>query len=232
MLNFTQFTTLTFDCYGTLIDWETGILAAFRRVLDAHNIQLTDSQILTDYSEIEPAVQSEGFRIYRDVLGEVMTRFAAKHKFDITSTERTSLADSLGTWPAFPDTVAALQKLKKRYKLAIISNTDDDLFAATNKTLQVEFDCIITAQQCKSYKPSINNFHRALERIGEPKEKILHCAESLYHDIAPARQLGIANVWVNRHANRPGASATKMLDVSPDLEVPDMKTLSELATSE
>jgi 2-haloacid dehalogenase len=229
MLDFTEFTTLTFDCYGTLIDWETGILAAFHRVLAMHNIEITDEQILIDYSEIEPVVQSEGFRIYRDVLGEVMTRFAAKHNFLITQAERSSLADSLGTWPAFPDTVAALQKLKMRYKLAVISNTDDDLFAATNKTLQVAFDYIITAQQCKSYKPSINNFHRALERIGEPKQKILHCAESLYHDIAPARKLGIHCIWVNRHANGSTASATKMQAVKPDLEVPDMQTLAELA---
>lgn len=229
MLDFSKFTTLTFDCYGTLIDWEAGILATFRRVISAHNVKLTDTQILHDYSEIEPAIQSEGFRIYRDVLSEVMSRFADKHRFPISNTERTSLADSLGSWQAFTDTVAALQKLKTRYKLAIISNTDDDLFAATNKTLHVTFDHIITAQQCKSYKPSINNFHRALERIGEPKEKLLHCAESLYHDIAPARQLGIACVWVNRHANRSGASATKITDVMPDLEAPDMKTLSELA---
>jgi len=229
MFDFTNFSTLTFDCYGTLIDWETGILAAFRRVLTAHNIELTDAQILTDYSEIEPAVQSGGFHIYRDILSEVMARFAAKHNFEITNAERSSLADSLSTWPAFPDTVAALQKLKTRYKLAIISNTDNDLFAETNKTLCVVFDHIITSQQCKSYKPSINNFHRALERIGEPKVKILHCAESLFHDVAPCRKLGIASVWVNRHTDRPGASATRILDVKPDLEVPDMKTLAEMA---
>src|SRR5579872_3694646 len=124
MLDFSRFTTLTFDCYGTLIDWETGILAAFRRVLDAHDIKLTDAEILNDYSELEPAIQAEGFRIYRDVLGEVIERFAAKHHFRITSEERSSLVESLGSWPAFPDTVAALEKLKTRYRLAIISNTD------------------------------------------------------------------------------------------------------------
>jgi 2-haloacid dehalogenase len=140
-----------------------------------------------------------------------------------------SLPESLPQWPPFPDTVASLARLKQKYKLAVISNTDDDLFAETAKTLQVPFDWIITAQQAKSYKPSRNNFQRALEKIGLPKEKILHVGQSLYHDIVPTRELGWANVWVNRRSGKKGQGATVTADIKPDLEVPDLKTLAELS---
>ncbi len=123
----------------------------------------------------------------------------------------------------------ALRRLKTRYKLAILSNIDDELFAQTAKHLQVPFDLVVTAEQCRSYKPSLNNFRRLLERAGAGADAILHCAESRFHDVAPARQLGIATVWVNRHANRPGPSASGSGSAVPDLEVPNMKTLAELA---
>ena len=133
------------------------------------------------------------------------------------------------SWKPFPDTVAALKKLKSRYKLAIISNTDDDLFADTARLLEVSFDWVITAQQAGSYKPSHHNFKLALERIALPPEQVLHVAQSIYHDIVPARELGLATVWVNRRAGKHGEGATKAAQGQPDLEVPDLKTLAEMA---
>jgi 2-haloacid dehalogenase len=124
-----------------------------------------------------------------------------------------------------------LRRLKQRYKLAVISNIDDDLFALTAQHLEVPFDHVITAQHCRSYKPSLNNFQKALARLDLPPERVLHVAESLFHDIAPARSLGLATVWVNRRQARAGAAATRMVNVRPDLEVPDLKTLADLVES-
>jgi 2-haloacid dehalogenase len=131
----------------------------------------------------------------------------------------------LRDWQPFPDTVEALQTLKERYKLAIISNVDDGLFALTACHLQVEFDWIITAEQAGTYKPSPNNFALALERIGMAPEKVVHVAESLFHDHVPAKKLGLSTVWVHRRANKGGFGATPPANAEPDLEVPDLKSL-------
>jgi 2-haloacid dehalogenase len=122
--------------------------------------------------------------------------------------------------------VEALKYLKERYKLAVISNIDDDLFAHSARHLGVPFDWVITAEQVESYKPSLNNFEKAIEIIGAPRGEILHVAQSLYHDIAPAKELGLANVWVNRRHNLKGYGATYPADAVPDLEVPDLATLA------
>ncbi len=129
---------------------------------------------------------------------------------------------------AFPDTVEALTRLKTKYKLAIISNTDDDLFAATVRNLGVEFDYVITAEQCRTYKPSRNNFLEALERLGLPREQVLHVAQSIYHDVVPTRALGISSVWVNRRKGLLGSGATLPAEGRPDLEVTDLKSLADL----
>jgi 2-haloacid dehalogenase len=133
------------------------------------------------------------------------------------------LPESLKTWQPFPDTLPALRRLKSRYKLAIISNIDDDLFAASEKLLEVPFDHVVTAQQVGAYKPSLRNFEVALERMVIPRERLLHVAESLFHDVAPARRLGIASVWVNRRAAKGGVAASGTADVQPDLTVTDLK---------
>jgi 2-haloacid dehalogenase len=229
MLDFSQFECMTFDCYGTLIDWESGILGALRPILEAHHRRLSDDGILELYAALESEEESGEYRKYRQVLQRVMWKMAARIVFPLTEAEFNALPDSMPSWPAFPDTVEALRRLKSKYRLAIISNTDDDLFAETAKTLQVPFDFVITAEQARSYKPSRNNFHVALERIGIPKDRILHCAQSVYHDIVPARELGIANVWVNRRAGKRGSGATRAAAEKPDLEVPDLKTLADLA---
>lgn len=229
MLDFSQFEFLTFDCYGTLIDWEAGILAALRPILSAHLIELDDEEILRLYGESEAEAEAGKFKIYRKILEGVVEKFGQKLGFPPSTAEVQSLPNSLQNWPPFPDTIAALRQLHSRYKLAIISNTDDDLFAATAQLLQVPFDAVITAQQARSYKPSLNNFQLALQRICRPKEKILHVAQSLYHDVVPTRALGWKNVWVNRRKNLPGPGATVPAKIDPDLEVPSLQALADLA---
>jgi 2-haloacid dehalogenase len=222
-LDFSNFDVLTFDCYGTLIDWETGILGALRPLLARHTKRLSDEQLLELYGEIEARIEAGPYLRYREVLRQVVRGLGEQMGFAPSAAEMDSLPDSLGTWPPFPDTVAALRRLKSRYRLAIISNTDDDLFAQSAQRLQVPFDAVITAQQAGSYKPSLNNFRLALERLGVAKEKVLHVGQSRHHDIAPARALGIKSVLVTRR----GRGAVVANAAQPDLEVPDLKTLAD-----
>ncbi|OKH24698.1 haloacid dehalogenase type II [Chroogloeocystis siderophila] len=220
MINFNDYQALTFDCYGTLIDWESGILDAMKPILAAHDVKVDDREVINYYAEVEPTIQQVGYLKYREVLQKGVQKFGDRFGFTPTATEIESLPESLQNWQPFPDTVEALQFLKQKYKLVIISNIDDDLFAATAKHLKVEFDEIITAEQAKSYKPSLNNFKLAFSRIGIPQEQILHVAASLYHDIIPARSLGLTTVWVNRNAE----TSSNL----PNLEVPDLRSLVSL----
>ncbi len=228
-LIFDHFEVLTFDCYGTLIDWESGILAAIGAALARHARQADRQKVLAIYSELEPAIQAGQYKSYREILGLVMRGIGERLSAPFNAEEERSLADSLPTWKPFPDTVKALKRLKSKYKLGIISNTDDDLFAQTARSLEVKFDYIVTAQQVGSYKPSLRNFETALSRIGLPREKILHVAESVYHDVIPARQMGLASVWVNRRAGKADPAASRSAIGDPDLVVPDLKTLANLA---
>ena len=227
-INFDQFEVLSFDCYGTLIDWETGILSALNPLLREKGVQLSDAEILELYAEIEPEVQQKEFQNYKTVLESVLSELGKRLAFNISPNERAILHESLKTWPPFPDTNEMLARLKRKYRLAIISNIDDDLFYYSNKLLRVKFDWIITAEQAGSYKPSLNNFYFAIDKIGTPKEKILHVAQSIFHDIIPARSIGLTTVWVNRRQNRAGSGATRKAAAQPDLEVPDLKTLVQL----
>jgi len=229
MLDFARFQVLTFDCYGTLIDWETGIFSALRPILAARGKSIADTELLKVYSELESEAERGEFRSYRQVLESVVRGFGERLGFKPTEAQARSLPDSLANWRPFPDTVAALQKLKTRYQLAVISNVDDDLFVATARRLEVPFDHVITAQQARAYKPSMRIFNLAQQRIGVTQGQWLHAAQSVYHDVVPARSLGIATVWVNRPSPRPGAGAAKAAAGEPDLEVPDLKTLAELA---
>jgi 2-haloacid dehalogenase len=228
MLNFTSFQVLTFDCYGTLIDWETGIFSALRPILAAHGKTISDYELLSVYSELEAQAEQGEFHPYREVLQSVVRGFGERLGFKPTEAEVRSLPDSLATWPPFPDTIAALRTLKASYRLAILSNVDDDLFAATARRLEVSFDHVITAQQARAYKPSLQVFKLAQERIGAAPGQWLHVGQSIYHDVIPAKSLGIATVWVNRPSPRPGAGAAKAASGQPDLEVPDLKTLVQL----
>lgn len=228
-MDFAHISALTFDCYGTLINWESGIFSALRPILAAHSKQLSDIQILEIYSELEPRYQEGEFRPYREVLQRVVRGFGERLGFTPSEAEARSLPESLPEWKPFPDSVAALRKLKSRFQLAIISNTDDDLFAASARHLQVAFDYVITAQQARAYKPSLTIFRLALERIGLPPQQVLHVGQSVYHDVLPAKSLGLATVWVKRASPRAGFGATVAASGEPDLEVPDLRTLAELA---
>jgi 2-haloacid dehalogenase len=229
MLDLTRFKVLTFDCYGTMIDWETGIFSALRPILAAHNAEIADSALLELYSELELTAEQGEFVRYRDVLQSVVRGVGERLGFVPTEAEVQSLPESLARWQPFPDTVEALRKLKSRYQLAVMSNVDDDLFAATAPKLGVAFDQVITAQQAGCYKPCVRMFQLAEDRIGASREHWLHVGQSIYHDVIPAQSLGIAAVWVNRPSPRPGAGAAKAAAGEPDLQVPDLQTLAKLA---
>ena len=232
MLDFHRFQALTFDCYGTMIDWEKGIFSALRPILEAHGKTIDDFALLKLYSELELKAEQGEFRKYREVLQSVVAGFGEQLGFKPSEEEIRSLPGSLPQWPPFPDTVAALKRLQTRYKLAVISNIDDDLFAGSEPKLQAQFDHVITAEQARSYKPSHNNFRLALKRLGLAPDHVLHVGQSLYHDVTPAKSLGIATVWVNRPSPRPGAGAARTADGKPDLEVSDLATLAEIALRE
>lgn len=229
MLDFSKFRVLSFDCYGTLVAWEDGIFSALRPILAAHGKRAPDAAILELYGELEAAAERPPFRRYRDVLASVVHGFGERFGFTPSEAEVRSLPDSLKNWLPFPDTIEALRQLKTRYQLAIISNVDDDLFAATQSRLGVTFDQVITAQQAGCYKPGKKIFELAEARIAVRREQWLHVGQSVYHDVVPAQSLGIATVWVNRASPRRGIGAVVAAQGEPDLEVPDLRGLAKAA---
>ena len=228
MLDFSRFEILTFDCYGTLINWEDGILRCLRRILAAHGKDTDDATILRLYGDFEASAEQGAYRRYREVLQSVVRQFGEQLGFVPTQQEVRSLPGSLQEWKPWPDTVSALSELQGWFRLAIISNIDDDLFAATQPQLGAEFDQVITAQQAGAYKPSLKIFELALSRVGVPAHRILHVGQSLYHDVLPAQSLGLATVWVNRPSARIGVGAVKAAEGRPDLQV---SSLAELAAA-
>jgi 2-haloacid dehalogenase len=230
LLEADRYEVVSFDCYGTLIDWESGIISGLRPVLASHGVEATDDEILALHAETEHRLQATStpgsYVKYREVLGEEVREAGRRWGFAPDPEEVGALADSLRDWRPFPDTVEALRRLKSRYKLAIISNVDDGLFALTACHLEVEFDWIVTAEQAGTYKPSTNNFEVALRRMGVAPETLLHAAESLFHDVAPAKKLGLSTVWVHRRAGKEGFGATPPADAEPDFVVPDLETLA------
>lgn len=232
MLDFSRFEILTFDCYGTLINWEAGLLSALHRILSAHGKKLDDATLLKLYGDFELRSEQGEFHPYREVLESVVRRFGAELGFVPSAEEARSLPDSLPTWKPWPDTVASLRQLKTRFRLAILSNVDDDLFAATRPQLGVEFDEVITAQQARAYKPSMKLFELALSRVQAPAHRVLHVGQSVYHDVIPAQALGLATVWVNRPSARPGVGAVKAAEAKPDLTVSALAELAAVAVPE
>jgi 2-haloacid dehalogenase len=232
ILRFTDFSVVSFDCYGTLIDWETGLLQALSPIFSTHGIEFEKESLLESYGRLESEMESGPYLIYREVLKAVLKKLGDQYGFTPTRLELEQFPNSVSDWLPFPDSVAALRKLKQRYQLAIISNVDDDLFAASAKRLEIEFDWVITAQQVKSYKPSANNFHSAIARIGLPKTKILHAAQSRFHDIAPAKALGLSAVWIHRRLGKEGSGATPESAAIPDRTFPDLESFAAAALSE
>jgi 2-haloacid dehalogenase/putative hydrolase of the HAD superfamily len=209
---------VTFDCYGTLIDWDSGIAGAFARAVAETGGRLDPRRVLEAYEEIEPVVEAERYRSYREVLTESARRVAAQLGWELPETKVGFLAESLPFWIPFPDTNAALERLfRAGYQLGILSNVDDDLLAGTRKHFTVPFDLIVTAQQVRSYKPAPGHFLTARERIGG--RRWLHAAQSHFHDVTPARRHGVPVAWINRKRQVRG-------EPRPDRE---LYTLTELA---
>lgn len=226
---------LSFDCYGTLIDWETGITRALRPWIERHGLDVTADDVLGSFSTHETVVQAErpGTR-YPDVLGEVMRRIGAHLGAGVSQEDAEAFGASVGEWPAFPDSADALRRLATRFHLIILSNVDRRSFARSNRRLGVEFDRVITAEDVGSYKPSPANFAAlltAIESAGMDPRRLLHVAESLYHDHQPAKAAGLRTVWIHRRHRRGGFGATPHPsgDVTPDWRFTSMAELADAA---
>ena len=228
-LDFRRFDAMTFDCYGTLIDWETGIEHGLRAFLEPRDVRPAGDELLETFARSEAAAEAGPYLRYRDVLARCAWEVGSAYGAEPTDAEIGAFAGSVGDWPAFPDSAEALARLHERFRLGVITNCDDDLFASSNARLGVTFDWVITAQQAGAYKPSHRGFEMAFRRMDVPRERILHVAQSLFHDHVPAKELGLTTVWVDRRHDRPGAGATPPADATPDLVVPDMATLADLA---
>ncbi len=211
----------TFDCYGTLIDWMGGIRATLGDLWPEHDADL----LLATYHQIEPEVQRGRAVSYRRVLAESLERVAHREGLELEDDDREALGDSLPSWPPFPEVPASLEALRARgWKLAILSNTDPDLLDASLETIGVPVDLRITAAEAGSYKPAHGHWDRFFERSGATRERHVHVAASLFHDIAPAKELGLRAVWINRmHETSDLPRAAELVDLSP---LPD--TLDEL----
>ena len=231
-MDLTKFQLFSFDCYGTLIDWERGLLDALIPICQTHGFAWSDAALLrafaTAESEVEQEANRAGFAPYREVLALTLIRMGESLGFRPSTNTRARFAASVGDWPVFEDTVASLAVLARHGKLAVLSNVDNDLFAMTAEKLGVEFDCVFTAADIGSYKPDPANFEHLIEHSPVPKSAMLHVAQSLHHDVGPASKAGLQTVWVNRRAGKPGAGATPPSDATPDLEVPDLKTLAAM----
>jgi len=212
---------ITFDCFGTLIDWESGIAGAFLSEARKEGIELDRRQVITAYAAEEARVESADYRPYREVLAETARGVGAKLSWELSLERSTFLAESLPGWKPFPDTNPALERLARRFQLGILSNVDDDLLTGTLKHFTVDFDLIVTAQQIKSYKPALAHFEEATARAGTRRQ--LHAAQSYFHDVVPATKLGIPVVWINRHG-----SAADQGGPLPTHEVRDLNELANL----
>jgi len=211
----TDFEVITFDCYGTLIDWESGIVRAFQSEAEAAGHHVDARAIIDAYMLEEPEVESGVYKSYRDVLGETAMRVAARLGWPLSADRAGFLAESLPHWQPFPDTNRALERLAERYQLGILSNIDDDLLAATLPHFPVRFDPVVTAAQVKSYKPRYSHFREALARTSG--KRLLHAAQSYFHDVIPASQLDIPVIWVNRRGEPLPEDGPKPTAIIPDL---------------
>lgn len=211
-----QIRACTFDCFGTLIDWSSGILAALGPLAARHAPGLGERDLLERYGREERDVEAGAYHSYRAVLGEVTRRMFGD------AADTTALADSLATWEAFADTVESLRRLRRRFRLGVLSNIDDDLFEPILEKLGRPFEVVVTASQVKSYKPREAHFREALRRLGLHAHQVLHVAESRFHDIEPARRMGFRTAWVDR-----GRSASGQGEALADITVRSLAELVE-----
>jgi 2-haloacid dehalogenase len=228
-----DFDALSFDCYGTLIDWEAGIAAVLGPWAQDRGLAVDDEALLAVYSDHEARAEAEyPDELYPDILGRSFIELGRQLGVDATEQDARRLAASVPDWPAFGDSHDALVSLGQHYKLVILSNVDRASFAGTSRRqLGVTFDCILTAQDIGSYKPSSCNFEALLAeaaKLGIADGKLLHVAQSLFHDHVPAKEAGLRTVWINRRHHRPGWGATPapLVDVNPDWEFPSMEAFA------
>ncbi len=238
-LRFDTYKALTFDCYGTLIDWETGISEALKPLTSRLKKKpLKKDRVLQIHAHYEASQQSATPNMrYSDLLAVVYRRIAEEWNVPVSWEECETYGNSVGNWPTFPDSADALARLKERYMLVILSNVDNASFQKSNERLGVEFDAVFTAQDIGSYKPHLQNFEymlNCLARRGIGKHDILHVAESMFHDHAPANELGIRNCWIHRRSGKEGFGATKDPGKRPryDLVFRSMADLAEAVTAE
>lgn len=235
MSDFDRFEAMSFDCYGTLIDWETGIANALRPWVARNGLAVDDEALLAAFGRHETHVEDESpGAMYPRVLGETLRRVGAELGGEVTDDDAAAFGSSVKDWPAFPDSSEALKRLSRRFKLIILSNIDRRSFAASSERLGVRFDAVITAEDVGSYKPRRGHFDRLfqeLERLGVARDRLVHVAESLFHDHQPAAALGLPSVWIHRrHAKGgTGATATPAGDVSPTWRFTSMSEFADAA---
>jgi 2-haloacid dehalogenase len=233
-----DFDALSFDCYGTLIDWEAGIAAVLRKWAHAHDVELTDEQLLTAFSTHEARAEADHpTDLYPRILARSMRGVGDDVGVPVSDDEAESLAVSVPDWPAFPDSTEALERLTRRYQLIILSNIDRVSFEGSNRRLGVTFTSIITAQDVGSYKPSPRNFEalaNETRRLGIAQGRLLHVAQSLFHDHVPAKAVGLPTVWINRRHERPGWGATPepSAGITPDWTFPSMSAFADAVDAE
>lgn len=203
-----DYDTISFDCYGTLVDWESAIVSTLQEMLQSHDANMNNDVVLEYFANWEPEEQSQGGS-YRSVLHRVLDRYGFRLGFKPRAEDFKLFEECIARASVFDDTVDALKLLSKRFKLAVITNTDNDLFEITSDSLIVDFDYVVTAENIGCYKPCEEMFEAAVTRIGD-KRRMLHVAQSIFHDIAPANGLGIDSVWIDRTSGKPGA--TKSVD--------------------
>ena len=231
-MRLSDFKVLTFDCYGTLIDWESGILAAAAPLLAAAGATIDERRALEDFARHESAIEAaEPALNYRDVLAKTHAKLASDWSVKVDPEAASAFGNAVPDWPSFADSAAALAYLKQHYKLVILSNIDRDSFAASNRKLGVEFDAIYTAQDIGSYKPDPRNFEfmlkHVLESLGFGKPDILHTAQSLFHDHQPALQIGLATAWIDRRQGKSGGGATISVggEIETDFHFPSLAAM-------
>jgi 2-haloacid dehalogenase len=230
-----DFRVLSFDCYGTLIDWETGIWTALQPLLSDKHRGITREDTLAAFGKVEPEVEhAMPHLLYREILERVHRELARQWHLPSSPDLDRQFGESIGKWPTFPDTPAALKYLKQHFKLVILSNVDRRSFTHTNAMLGVEFDAICTAEDIGTYKPDHRNFAYLLDQVralGNTPEDLLHVAQSLFHDIEPAEELGIRRCWINRRGDTStGSGATRAVRRIPALDF-SFRSLGELAAA-
>ncbi|MEZ5774543.1 MAG: haloacid dehalogenase type II [Hyphomicrobiaceae bacterium] len=234
-MKLTDFEALTFDCYGTLIDWETGIWNALQPLVTQTGRQIGREEALVEFSEHESAQEHDTPSLrYDQLLSATHARMARAYGVRVIADMNIRFGGSVPDWPAFTDSAEALAYLKRHYKLVILSNVDRTSFASSNKKLGVTFDAIYTAEDIGSYKPDAANFdylvrHMASD-LGVAKDRILHTAQSLFHDHVPAEAAGLARCWINRRGEKGlGSGATKAVARMPKVhfEFPTLAAMAE-----